>query len=70
MALTQRERQILQLVDDGLSAYKIARQLGCDPPNVNRAKKNGLKKLETAINDLEWAETNCSKLFKAEGNNS
>jgi len=70
MALTERERQILQLVDDGLSDYEIARQLRCDPPNINRAKKNGLKKLITAKNDLEWAETNCSKLFKAEGNNS
>jgi DNA-binding CsgD family transcriptional regulator len=69
MCLTERERQILQLVDDGLSAYKIARQLGCDPPNINRAKKNGLKKLETAINDLEWAKANCPKLLRTEGNN-
>jgi DNA-binding CsgD family transcriptional regulator len=68
MSLTERERRILQLTNQGLSEYRIARELGCDPPNIYRAKKNGLKKLGAAEKDLEWAMANCPKLLRAEGN--
>ncbi len=56
MALTEREKDILQLKGDGLSDYKIARKLKMETPNVTRARKNALKKLERAKADLEFVE--------------
>ena len=56
MCLTERERQILKLVTHGLSDYKVARQLGVDPPTVTRSRKNALRKLNEAEKDLDWAQ--------------
>ena len=56
MCLTERERQILKLVTHGLSDYKVARQLGVDPPTVTRSRKNALRKLNEAEKDLKWAQ--------------
>ena len=56
MALTEREKEILRLKADGLSDYRIARKLKMETPNVTRARKNALKKLEYANADLEFAE--------------
>lgn len=39
MALTERERKILQLKADGLSDYRIARKLKMETPNVTRSRK-------------------------------
>jgi DNA-binding NarL/FixJ family response regulator len=55
MNLTERERAILQLAQQGLSDYKIARKINKDPPSVTRSRKNAHKKLFNALTDLEWA---------------
>ncbi|MGD6807661.1 MAG: LuxR C-terminal-related transcriptional regulator [Candidatus Bathyarchaeia archaeon] len=56
MALTERERQILRLQAEGLNDYRIARKLKMETPNVSRSRKNALKKLERAHEDLEFAK--------------
>jgi transcriptional regulator len=56
MALTEREKAILRLKADGVSDYKIARKLKMETPNVTRARKNALKKLERAKADLEFID--------------
>ncbi len=61
MALTERERQILLLNAKGLSDYRIARKLRMDPPNVYRARKSALRKLDLAKADLSFAESLNSK---------
>lgn len=68
MALTERERQILQLHAGGLSDYKIARKLKIETPNVTRSRKNALKKLERAKADLEFIEK--LKTLKKLGNDT
>ncbi len=55
MNLTEREREILQLVKQGLSDYRIARKINTDPPSVTRSRKNANKKLAEAVTDIEWA---------------
>lgn len=55
MNLTKRQRTILQLAQQGLSDYKIARKINTDPPSVTRSRKNAHKKLVDAMTDLEWA---------------
>jgi transcriptional regulator len=57
MALTERERRILQLKQDGLSDYKIARKLRMDTANVTRSRKNALKKIDRAKADLKFIES-------------
>jgi DNA-binding NarL/FixJ family response regulator len=54
LALTERERQILQLHAKGLSDYRIARELKMEMPNVKRSRKNAIKKIESAKTDLEF----------------
>ena len=54
MALTEREKAILHLKAKGVSDYKIARKLKMETPNVTRARKNALKKIEYAQADLEF----------------
>jgi len=54
MALTERERKILQLKANGLSDYKIARKLKIETPNVTRSRKNAQKKIERAKADLDF----------------
>ncbi len=56
MSLTERERQILRLNRRGMSDYRIARHLGVDAPNVTASRKNALRKLEQAKQDLAWAQ--------------
>jgi DNA-binding NarL/FixJ family response regulator len=56
MSLTERERTILKLANEGLSSYKIARTLGVDPPTIARSKKNALRKLKQAQEDLDFAK--------------
>ena len=56
MALTDRERQVLRLHYEGLNDYRIAKMLKIETPNVTRARKNALKKLEHAKADLEFAD--------------
>ena len=48
MALTEREKEILQLKAKGLSDYRIAQKLKMETPNVTRSRKNALRKLEQA----------------------
>jgi hypothetical protein len=55
MNLTEKERTILQLAQQGLSDYRIARKINSDPPSITRSRKNAYKKLFDAILDLEWA---------------
>lgn len=57
MALTERERKILQLNADGLSDYQIAKKLKIETPNVYRARKTALKKLDRARDDLSFADS-------------
>jgi IS30 family transposase len=54
--LTKFERQVLELMSQGFSAYAIARELAKDPPTVYRSIENARKKLEEAGKDLEWVK--------------
>jgi DNA-binding NarL/FixJ family response regulator len=56
MALTERERKILQLNAEGLSDYQIAKKLKIETPNVYRARKTALRKLDRARADLSFAD--------------
>ena len=56
MALTERERKILQLNAQGLNDYQIAKKLKVETPNVYRARKTALKKLDRARADLSFAD--------------
>jgi len=56
VALTEHEKAILRLKAEGVSDYKIARKLKMETPNVTRARKNALKKLEHARADLEFVD--------------
>ena len=57
MSLTKREKQILELkVKQDLSDYRIARRMGIDPPSITCSRRNALKKLAKAKEDLAWAE--------------
>lgn len=55
MSLTEREKEILKLRKQGLSDYKIGRRIGADPPNITASRKNALRKLQKADQDLAWA---------------
>ena len=57
MALTERERKILQLNAEGLSDYQIAKKLKIETPNVYRARKTALRKLDCARADLSFVES-------------
>ncbi len=57
MALTERERKILRLKAEGLSDYQIAKKLKIETPNVYRARKTALRKLDRARSDLSFAES-------------
>ncbi len=57
LALTERERKILQLNAEGLSDYQIAKKLKIETPNVYRARKVSLKKLDRAREDLSFADS-------------
>ncbi len=56
MSLTEREKEILRLRQQGLSDYKIGRKIGADPPNITASRKNALRKLQRANEDLAWAK--------------
>ena len=56
MALTERERQILRLKAKGLSDYQIAKKLKIETPNVYRARKAALKKMNQARIDLSFVD--------------
>ncbi|WP_161594531.1 PhnD/SsuA/transferrin family substrate-binding protein [Marimonas lutisalis] len=47
VALTQREREVLDLVTQGLSSKQIARQLGISPKTVEFHRSNLLRKYDT-----------------------
>jgi DNA-binding NarL/FixJ family response regulator len=66
MNLTDRERIILQLSEQGLSDYRIARKINTDPPSVTRSRKNAYKKLMNALTVLEWASRTGVSLFKSD----
>lgn len=57
MALTERERKILQLNSEGLSDYQIAKKLKIETPNVYRSRKTALRKLDLARADLSFASS-------------
>jgi transcriptional regulator len=56
VALTGRERMILRLHTEGLNDYRIAKKLKMETPNVTRARKNALRKIEYARADLEFVD--------------
>ena len=56
-ALTERVRQILQLHVEGLSDYQIAKKLRIETPNVYRARKTALGKIDRARTDLSFADS-------------
>lgn len=56
MALTEQEQTILQLNTKGLSDYQIAKKLNIETPNVYRAQKTALRKLEHARADTAFAD--------------
>jgi transcriptional regulator len=57
MALTKRERQILQLHSEGLNDYRIAKKLKMETPNVYRARKAALTKIDCAMADLSFVDS-------------
>ena len=57
MALTERERHILRLHAEGLSDYRIAKKLRIETPNVYRARKTALRKIDRARADLSFADS-------------
>jgi DNA-binding NarL/FixJ family response regulator len=57
MSLTEREKQVLSLANQGLSDYRIARKIEADPPSVTRSRRHGLAKLKKAKADLMWAQS-------------
>jgi DNA-binding NarL/FixJ family response regulator len=54
LALTEREKEILQLTAGGTSDYRIARKLHCYTNSVMRSRLNAFQKLEQAKADLEF----------------
>ncbi len=56
MGLTEREQKILRLNAEGLSDYQIAKKLKIETPNVYRARKTALRKLERARADLSFVD--------------
>ena len=56
MALTERERQILRLKAKGLNDYQIAKKLKIETPNVYRARKAALRKMNQARIDLSFVD--------------
>lgn len=57
MVLTERERKILRLNAEGLSDYQIAKKLKIETPNVYRARKTALRKIDRARADLSFVDT-------------
>jgi DNA-binding NarL/FixJ family response regulator len=53
--LTERERKILELHNQGLNDYKIAKRLGLAPTSIRKSRLNALKKLHEAQEDVTWA---------------
>ncbi|MGD6807059.1 MAG: LuxR C-terminal-related transcriptional regulator [Candidatus Bathyarchaeia archaeon] len=47
--MTEREQKILRLNAEGLSDYQIAKKLKIETPNVYRARKTALRKLENGL---------------------
>jgi DNA-binding NarL/FixJ family response regulator len=54
LALTEREKRILQLHVKGFSDYQIGLILRVDKGNVYPSHKNALRKLELARSDLQF----------------
>lgn len=69
MGLTERERRILELANQGLSDYKIARTLNINPPTVSRLHKNAQRKLADALADVQWATKTGLDFSEFEGEN-
>jgi transcriptional regulator len=57
LVLTERERKILRLNAEGLSDYQIAKKLKIETPNVYRARKTALRKIDRARADLSFVDT-------------
>jgi DNA-binding CsgD family transcriptional regulator len=57
LVLTEREKAILRLKAESASRYRIARKLKMETPNVTRSRKNTLRKLERAHDELEFAKS-------------
>jgi len=53
--LTERERKILELFNQGLNDYKIAKRLALAPTSARKSRLNALKKLREAQEDLTFA---------------
>jgi DNA-binding NarL/FixJ family response regulator len=55
--LTERERRILMLFKKGLNDYRIAKELkDVAPSSVKKSRENGIRKLQEATEDLNWAK--------------
>jgi DNA-binding NarL/FixJ family response regulator len=54
LALTKREKEILELEFKGFSDYRIGLILRVDKGNVYPSHKNALRKLELARSDLQF----------------
>lgn len=55
--LTDFERKVLELSGRGSTDYRIARDLSSDVSTVSRSRKNALRKLAEAEQDLAWARS-------------
>ena len=55
--LTDFERRILEHFKRGLTDYRIAKKLSTDTPTVSRSRKNALRKLREAEEDLAWIKS-------------
>jgi DNA-binding NarL/FixJ family response regulator len=55
--LTDLERRILSLAQRGKTDYRIAKEVGSDVNVVTRSRKNALRKLREANEDVSWARS-------------
>jgi len=57
MSLTDRERQILELRQKGMTDYAIAKKLGVLMSSIQRSRRNAQRKLAAAKQDFAWAQS-------------
>jgi DNA-binding CsgD family transcriptional regulator len=56
LALTDRDKKILELSAAGMTDYKIARRLRSNSGTVLRQRKRAYDKLERARSDVDFAD--------------
>jgi DNA-binding NarL/FixJ family response regulator len=55
--LTDLEKKILSYAQQGFTDYRIAKKIGSDVNVVTRSRKNALRKLREANEDISWVKS-------------